>query len=99
MSCSYNVRFALRFSAAISFETTRCSSSDCCLSAFRSSFTSFLDSRSAISSSNDGTAGRFSIGSPNGATICFTTCRLWRDVGQPGAIATTSPVRREEFGS
>lgn len=71
----------------------------CFLDALRSSFASFFASLSAIISSNDGMAGLLSMGSPYGAMMCFTTCRLCRDVGQPGAMATTSPVRKDEFGS
>lgn len=31
--------------------------------------------------------------------MCLTMCLLWREVRQPGAMATTSPSRRDEFGS
>lgn len=73
--------------------------SSVCLAVLRESFAAFLASLSAILSSRVGTGGLSPIGVPNGAIICFTTCRLCRDVGQPGTIEITSPVRNEEFGS
>ncbi len=39
------------------------------------------------------------MGEPNGAMICLITCLLFFEVGHPGAIETTSPVLRDEFGS
>lgn len=67
--------------------------------ALRSFFTFICSACAASLSSGVGTGGLSSMGGPNGAIMRFTTKRLLLDVRHPLTISTTSPVRRELFGS
>lgn len=53
----------------------------------------------ASRSSKLGIGGLSAAGGPQGAIISVTTCRICLLAGGRAAIRTTSPVRRDEFGS
>lgn len=53
----------------------------------------------ARSSVGDNTGGRSEAGGPKGAMMEVTTCRIRVEQRYPEEMRTTSPRRREEFGS